>query len=151
MADITIKAHTRRGKGGKTIQVHSYSRRIGRKGVRSPKKEKSDQPGEELERLVAAKEERPAVTLEDIQNKREYDEGLKKAMKEMRSLGLTKEQYSRYKMSGKERPVGKAGSSSPRTSSPLSPRGSMGIFEKVEDKVAKFVEKYSGKKYKRSL
>ena len=39
-AEVTIKAHTRRGKGGKTIQVHSYSRRVGRKGVHSPKKEK---------------------------------------------------------------------------------------------------------------
>ena len=43
MAEVTIKEHTRRGKGGKTVHVRGYTRRVGHKGVRSPKRERKQE------------------------------------------------------------------------------------------------------------
>ena len=152
MAEVTIKAHTRRGKGGKTIQVHSYSRRVGRKGVNSPKKEKSEQPGEEYEKRASEKKETPKLTPEEIAQRREVMEGFKRAEAEMKSLGMSREQYSRYKL--KQQREGKKSvrpTHAKSVKNPLTPQGSLGILERVEDKIAKFVEKYSGKKYKRQL
>lgn len=151
-AEVTIKAHTRRGKGGKTVQVHSYSRRVGRKGVHSPKRDKSEQPGEEFEKKVAEKKETPKLTPEEIAKRREVMESFKRAEAEMKSLGMTREQYSRYKLKqqneSKKKP---APTHAKSVKNPLSPQGSLGILERVEDKIARFVEKYSGKKYKRQL
>lgn len=151
MAEVAIKAHTRRGKGGKTIQVRSYSRRVGRKGIHSPKREKSEQPGEELERKVAEKKT-PKLTPEEIAQRKEIMEGFKRADAEMKSLGMTREQYSWYKWhqqnGGKEK---SAPTHAESVKNPVGLKGSLGILEKVEDKIARFVEKYSGKKYKRQL
>ena len=147
MAEVTIKAHTRRGKGGKTVQVRSYSRRVGKKGVHSPKREKrTEQPGEELERVSSEKKETPKLTPEEIAERREVMEGFKRAEAEMKSLGMTREQYSRYKFEQQKR-----GGDTGVIKNPLSPKGSLGILEGVEDKIAKFVEKYSKRKYKRQL
>lgn len=152
MAEVTIKAHTRRGKGGKTVQVRSYNRRVGRKGVHSPKREKSEQPGEELEKRMTEKKGTPKLTPEEIAQRREVMEGFKRAEAEMNSLGMSREQYSRYKL--KQQREGKKTSTPTHAKTiknPLSPQGSLGILERVEDKIAKFVEKYSRKKYKRQL
>lgn len=152
MAEVTIKAHTRRGKGGKTIQVRGYNRRVGRKGIHSPKRDKSKQPGEEYEKKVEEKKETPKLTPEEIAQRREVMEGFKRAEAEMKSLGMSREQYSRYKL--KQQREGKKDSAPTHAKTiknPQSPRGSLGILERVEDKIAKFVEKYSGKKYKRQL
>lgn len=152
MAEVTIRSHTRRGKGGKTVQVHSYSRRVGRKGVHSPKRDKSEQPGEELEKKVKEKKETPKLTPEEIAQRREVMEGFKRAEAEMKSLGMSSEQYSRYKL--KQQREGKKTSTPTHAKTiknPQSPQGSLGILERVEDKIAKFVEKYSRKKYKRQL
>lgn len=152
MAEVTIRAHTRRGKGGKTVQVRGYNRRVGRKGVHSPKRDKSEQPGEEFEKKVEEKKETPKLTPEEIAQRREVMEGFKRAEAEMKSLGMSREQYSRYKL--KQQRGGKKTSTSTHAKTiknPLSPQGSLGILERVEDKIAKFVEKYSGKKYKRQL
>lgn len=152
MAEVIIRAHTRRGKGGKTIQVRGYSRRVGRKGVHSPKRDKSEQPGEELEKRASEKKETPKLTPEEIAQRREVIEGFKRAEAEMKSLGMSREQYSRYKM--KQQREGKKSVRPTHVESvknPLTPQGSLGILERVEDKIAKFVEKYSGKKYKRQL
>lgn len=152
MAEITIRTHTRRGKGGKAIQVRSYKRRVGRKGVHSPKKEKSEQPGEEYE-SIASEKQAPKFTPEEIAKRKEVMEGFKQAEKEMKSLGMSWEQYSRYKL--RQQKEGTKGSNrsthAESAKNPLTPQGSLGIFERIEDKVAKFVEKYSGKKYKRQL
>lgn len=145
MTEVTIKAHTRRSKNGKTIQVHSYNRRIGRKGVHSPKKG-SEKPGEEYERKIEAKKEEQKLTPKEIAQQREVMEGFRRAEAEMKSLGMSKEQYSRYKLRQQENGTKKNVPITPIKSSKY-----MGILEKVEDKVAKFVEKYSGKKYKRQL
>lgn len=153
MAEVTIRAHTRRGKGGKTIQVRGYSRRVGRKGVHSPKRDKSEQPGEEFEKKVEEKKGTPKLTPEEIAQRREVMEGFKRAEAEMKSLGMSREQYSRYKL--KQQNEGRKKTSSPTHAktirNPQSPRGSLGILERVEGKIAKFVEKYSGKRYKRQL
>lgn len=152
MAEVTIKAHTRRGKGGKTVQVRSYSRRVGRKGVHSPKREKrTEQPGEELERVSSEKREAPKLTPEEIAERREVMEGFRRAEAEMKSLGMTREQYSRYKFEQQKRGGDTGSSHTGVTKNPLSPKGSLGILERVEDKIAKFVEKYSKRKYKRQL
>lgn len=152
MAEVTIRAHTRRGKDGKTIQVRGYSRRIGRKGVHSPKRDKSEQPGEELEKKIADKKETPRLTPEEIAKRREVMEGFRRAEAEMKSLGMSSEQYSRYKL--KQQREGKKASSlthAKTIKNPLSPQGSLGILERVEGKIAEFVEKYSKRKYKRQL
>lgn len=152
MEEVSIKAHTRRGKGGKTVQVRSYNRRVGRKGVHSPKRERAEQPGEEFEKVASEKKSAPQLTPEEIAERREVMEGFKRAEAEMKSLGMTREQYSRYKL--KQIKEGKSNTGSSHTGpikNPLSPKGSLGILERVEDKIAKFVEKYSGKKYKRQL
>ena len=145
MAEVTIKAHTRRGKNGVTIQVKSYTRRVGRKGVHSPKK--SSKPGEEFEQKVQEKVEPKKLTPEEIAKRKEVMEGFNRAAIEMKALGMTKEQYSRYKLSQKDKK--KTDSHESTVKEPLSSKGSATIFERIENKIAKFVEKYSGKKYKR--
>lgn len=156
MAEVTIRAHTRCGKGGKTIQVRGYSRRVGRKGVHSPKRDKSEQPGEELEKKRDEKKNAPKMSAEEIAAERkriqEWEDNFKRAEAERKSLGMTREQYSWHKL--KEQKEGSKKSAPTHAKSvknPLSPQGSLGILERVEDKIAKFVEKYSGKKYKRYL
>ena len=137
MAEVSIKANTRRGKEGKVIQVRSYSRRVGRKGVHSPKREKSEQPGEELEKRIAEKEQpKKQLTQEELDERREVLEELRNST----------EQDSRGKQKREDRKT-----KSSRIKEPLSVLGSLGILERVEDKIAKFVEKYSKKKYKRQL
>lgn len=148
MAEVTIKAHTRRGKGGKSIQVRSYSRRIGKKGVYSPKKEKLNKAGEEYEKKILEKNKALNLTPEDIIKRMEVMEGFKRAEAERKSLGMSKERYSRYK--SREQKKDKTPPLKTNMST-LSSKKSLGILKSIEDKIAKFVEKYSGKKYKRQL
>lgn len=159
MAEVTIKAHTRRGKGGKTIQVHGYSRRVGRKGVHSPKRDTIGRSGEELEKKMTEKKPKKR-TPEEIAQYKEVMEGFRQAEAIMKATGMTWEKYSAYrleqlrkeqlrkKQAKKGTPVPTHGTAIKK---PLSPQGSKHIFERIEDKVAKFVEKYSGRKYKRQF
>lgn len=146
MAEVTIKSHTRRGKNGATIQVRGYTRRVGKKGIHSPKK--SAKPGEEFEQKVQEKVEPKKLTPEEIAKRKEVMEGFNRAAIERKTLGMTKEQYSRYKLSQKDKKK-TTDSHEYTVKEPLSPKGSATIFERIENKIAKFVEKYSGKKYKR--
>lgn len=153
MTEVTIKAHTRRGKDGKVVQVHSYSRRVGKKGVHSPKRKKSgksEKSGEELEKKVIEKKKKaPKLTPEELAEQREAIKWFKRAEAEMKSLGMTREQYSRYKLKKTKESAKKPSVSSEKPVE--SSRNYSEILERVEDKVAKFVEKYSKKKYKRQL
>lgn len=150
MKEVTIKAHTRRGKNGKTVQVRGYSRRVGRKGVHSPKREKREQPGEELEqRMTEKKETVKHLTPEEIARQKEVMESFRRASEEMRALGMTQQQYSRYKLYQKKGGSSKGSSHAATIKNPVSPKGSLGILGRIEDKIANFVEKYSGRKYKR--
>lgn len=157
MAEVTIKAHTRRGKGGKVVQVHSYSRRVGRKGVHSPKRKKSEQPGEELEQKMEMKKP-PVMSPSELAAERrriqEWEDNFRRMEAERKSLGMSREKYSRYRLGQLKKRKGYESSEDGGrkfTATHSSTKGSLGVLEKVEDKVAKFVEKYSGKKYKRQL
>ena len=157
MAEVSIKSHTRRGKNGKTVQVRGYTRRVGRKGVHSPKREKAA-PGEEFEAKVEEKKSAPKMSAEELAAERkriqEWEENFKKFEERRKALGMSREQYSRKIRNDLKK---KGSSSAPESHSltinkPLSPKGSMGILERVEDKIAKFVENYGGgRKYKRQL
>lgn len=156
MAEVSIKAHKRRGKNG-TVQVRSYTRRVGRKGIHSPKREKTE-PGKEFEAKVEEKNAAPQMSAEELaaQRKRlqEWNEDFKKFEERRKALGMSRGQYSRKIRNDLKK---KGSSSAPKSHSatinkPLSPKGSMGILERVEDKIAEFVEKYGGgRKYKRQL
>lgn len=154
MAEVTIRAHTRRGKGGKTIQVRGYSRRVGRKGVHSPKR-RSEQPGEEYERRASERNETPELTPEEIAQRKEIMEGFRHSEEKRRELGMSREKYSYYVLKKEKererRPTKRVSSHTSSIRNPLSPQGSLEILKRVEDSVAKFVEKYSGKEYKRQL
>jgi hypothetical protein len=148
MNEVAIKAHTRRSKSGKQIQVKGYTRRIGRKGVHSPKREKNS--GEELVAKVA--EKKSPISKEELERRLKWEEDFKRSEAERKSLGMSPEKYSRYKLAESERRE-RAEHAAKKASekNPLSKKGSQNILERIEDKIAKFVEKYSGKKYKRAL
>lgn len=150
MARITVSAYTRRGKRGKIVRVRRFHRRVGRKGVHSPKETASVQPGKELEQKITARVETPKLTPEEIAQRKEFMEGFRRVEADRKALGLSKEQYSRLilkrEKEGKPMPTP---TRQVRTTS--QPKKKMGVLEKAEDSVAKFVEKYSGKKYKRQL
>ena len=138
MNRITIKAYTRRGKGGKRISVKEYTRRVGHKGSKSSK----SKPGEELENKMntmgaSATTEKPKYakpTAESI-------------MWDKLARANTMENYNSKEW---KHPKSKT-KSSPKEAAKKTKVKSSDILSKVEDKVAKFVEKYSGKKYKRQL
>lgn len=154
MNEVAIKAHTRRSKSGKQIQVKGYTRRIGRKGVHSPKREKNS--GEELVAKVA--EKKSPISKEELERRLQWEEDFKRAEAERKLLGMSPEKYSRYKLAESEKreraeriAAKKTSASLTHEKSSLSEKGSQNILSRIEDKIAKFVEKYSGKKYKRAL
>lgn len=155
MTEVSIKAHTRRGKNGTTIKVRSYTRRVGRKGIHSPKREKTE-PGKEFEAKVEEKNAAPQMSAEELaaQRKRlqEWNEDLKKFEQGRKALGMSREQYSRKLRED----LKKGKKSSPKPSAIVreatSPKKVKGVLERVEDKLSEFVEKYGGgRKYKKML
>lgn len=164
MAEVSIKSHTRRGKNGKTIQVRGYTRRVGRKGVRSPKRERSAS-GEEFQARVKEQESRskvkesaPKMSAEELaaaqKKAKEWNESFKRVEARRKVLGMSSEAYSRMIMRERMKNGGKNNTPTSHATTvkkPLSTKGTMDILARVEDKIAKFVEKYSGKKYKRQL
>lgn len=165
MTRVSIRAYIRRSKKGKPIRVQSHNRSVGHKGVHTPMSSSSEQSGKEFERKVSERKESSALTM-DEKERREIIEGFRQAEAERKALGLTREQYS-WRVTDRERRKSqqekeqqkqqrraqKAAMVSPTraVNRPLTPKGSLGILERVEDKVARFVEKYSGVKYKRQL
>lgn len=146
MAEVTIKAYSRRGKNGKTIQVRGYTRRVGRKGIKSPKRTK-EEPGEELEKKVEeTATPKPTITKEELERRREWEKSFAKVEAERKRLGMSRGQYSHYILHRKEQPTQKRTTTPPRQSVEKKHKD---VFAKMEDKIAKFVEKYSDKKYKR--
>lgn len=146
MTEVQIKEHQRKSKNGKSVTVKGYTRRVGRKGVHSPKKDKSTAAGSgeefQAKKASAAKEKPkytgPQMTEEEI---RKWDAAARAAT------------MSRYQSSKKpkSKASSKSSSHSATVKDPLSEKGSMQIFNRIEDKVARFVEKYSNKKYKRMV
>ena len=160
MTEIAIKEHTRRGKGGKTIHVHGYTRRVGHKGIHSSKRERKKNTGKEFEEKANEKkhehEQKPKMSPEElkkrINERREWEEDLRRSKEERKSLGMSKERYSFYKVNQQKKKQKTTKSSHAKSvPKPLSPKGSQTIFNRVEDKIAEFINKYSKKKYKKYL
>lgn len=157
MAEVAIKEHTRRGKGGKTVHVRGYTRRVGHKGVHSPKRERKKDEGKEFEEKVnEKKQEQPQMSPEELKEKlkerKEWEEDARRAEKERKSLGMSKERYSFYKVQQqKKQQKAPKSSHTKNVHKPLSPKGSQTILDRVEDKIAEFINKYSKKKYKKYL
>lgn len=158
MAEVSIREHTRRGKGGKTIHVRGYTRRVGHKGVHSPKRERKKDAGKEFEEKINEKkqEQKPQMSPEELKKmlkeRREWEEDARRAEEERKSLGMSKERYSFYKSKQQDEKQNAPKSSHTQSvNKPLSAKGSKTILDKVEDKIAGFINKYSKKKYKRYL
>lgn len=142
MEEITIKAHTRKGKGGKSVTVRAYTRRVGKKGHISPKRDTSNfsveaAPGDELvAKAVTAAEKpkkpsRPRMTDEEIAR---WDRAARASSNTAAASGRRKGKKSGFIRSIKN---------------PLSEKGSRTIAQRIEDRIEKFVEKYSDRKYKK--
>lgn len=143
MAEVAIKPHTRRSKKGKTVQVRGYTRRVGVKGVHSPKRAKQ---GEEFEKIVnEMNQEQPKVTREMPKMTREQMLEQKKAYEEYLDSIRTGKQYSFSKRKMRESKNKKPQNDNKEKST----RRKENFFERMEDSLAKFVEKYGKKKYKR--
>ena len=146
MKEITIKAHTRRSKLGKTVKVKGYSRRVGRKGVHSPARKKGS--GDEFSsRAETRNQESPSderkveigpYAAENAKLLSERYDRLRRGKTAVYSAAAVKGEKYKEKKSTKKKPDN-------------SWRDKMSFMERVEDKVANFVEKYSKKKYKRQV
>lgn len=158
MTEVAIKEHTRRGKDGKTVHVRGYTRRVGRKGIHSPKRKRKKNEGKEFEEKVneKKKEQESQMSPEELEKRlrerREWEESARRAEEERKSLGMSKEQYSSYKIKQlKKKQEAQKSSHTKKVHKPLSPKGSQTILDRIEDKIAEFVNKYSKKKYKKYL
>ena len=132
MKEVSIKSHTRRGKNGTTISVKGYTRRVGRKGVHSPKRPKQKnaaEPGEELK--------------QKIESKAQYT-GPKMSAEEFKAWNdAAREATMKFYGKRKPKPV--------ETKKDSAAKKVKGHLENLEDKIARFVDKYSKKAYKRAL
>lgn len=130
MKEVSIKSYTRRGKNGTTISVKGYTRRVGRKGIHSPKRPKQKnaaEPGEELK--------------QKIESKAQYT-GPKMSAEEFKAWNdAAREATMRFY--GKRKPT--------ETKKVSAAKKAKGHLENFEDKIARFVDKYSKKAYKRAL
>ena len=122
ITEVSIKAHTRRSKNGKSYQVKGYTRRVGRKGVHSPKKGKpTPNAGEEFEQV----KEKPYYTTMSAEEIAAWDDAARKA-----SLSY----YGRSKDKGKRKketlPVEKPG------------KKKRGFLERLEKKLQRYIKKY---------
>lgn len=142
MAEVNIRGYTRRGKNGTTVQVRGYTRRVGIKGVRSVKPKDA---GKELQKLIAEKTE-PIRMLspKELALQREVMQSTIRAEAERKSLGLTREQYSRMKLNGN-----KSGTLKKEPLRGKKKRERNNAIDRMEDRLESFVNKYSKRKYKR--
>lgn len=148
--EVSIKSHKRRSKTGKTVTVKSYNRKIGVKGVKSGPRETiysaivQNKSGDELKK-ASSEVVRSEISKEELANRLKWEESFLKVEKGRKNMNMSRERYSKF-LNNKEK-VGKNVSRS-IASNVYKP---IGVMEKIEDKVANFVEKYSGKKYKRQV
>ena len=142
MAEVSIRGYTRRGKNGTTVQVRGYTRRVGIKGVRSVKLKDA---GKELQKRVSEKTE-PIRMLspKELALQREVMQSTIRAEAERKSLGLTREQYSRMKLNGN-----KSGTLKKEPLRGKKKRERNNAIDRMEDRLESFVNKYSKRKYKR--
>lgn len=143
--EVTIRAHTRKSKKGKTVSVHSYSRRIGRKGIKSPKrsKESGDEYKEIMENKTNPTEEKvtfgPYGNAEELRLRNERLLHGKSAVDSIRMYKENKDNLypkRRQLVNTAPQPV-------------MQGNRRKGFMDRVEEKVASFLTKYSGRKYKK--
>lgn len=142
MAEVNIRGYTRRGKNGTTVQVRGYTRRVGIKGVRSVKLKDA---GKEFQKHISEKTE-PIRMLspKELALQREVMQSTIRAEAERKSLGLTREQYSRMKLNGN-----KSGALKKEPLRGKKKRERNNAIDRMEDRLESFVNKYSKRKYKR--
>lgn len=153
MKEVTIKAHTRKSKKGKTVTVHSYSRRVGHKGTISPKRSKEDMGKEYKERLDEATSEKKS-TEEPIDNgiwDEKEEAAYRKYLEEMQTGRPKKEK--RPKILTEREIVEKAAkiSREREAAEKASTKRRNDFMSKIEDKIASFISKHSKATYKRYL
>lgn len=152
MKEVTIKAHTRKSKKGKTVSVHSYSRRVGHKGTISPKRSKEEMGEEYKKRLQEASSEKeikeesaeePVVMGPYYEANRKFQQ---KRWEDLRTGKSAINSYKRYKKSEEakdpQRKVKNAADSKKRRND---------FMSKIEDKIASFISRHSKSTYKRYL
>ena len=149
MATVSIRAYTRRSRKGKPIKVKRYARRVGRKGFHQVKPSRETSGGE-LQKVIQEKtisKDRPMLTPEELAERREIAKGFKRAEAERVSLGMTKEQYSRYALQRYKKQEA-AKKTKQITKPTTAPKKESGSLSKLDTKVLNFIEKYSGYKGK---
>ena len=152
MKEVTIKAHTRKSKKGKTVSVHSYSRRVGHKGTISPKRSKEEMGEEYKKRLQEASSEKeikeesaeePVVMGPYYEANRKFQQ---KRWEDLRTGKSAINSYKRYKKSEE------ANSPKHKTkNAAYSKKRRNDFMSKIEDKIASFISKHSKSTYKRYL
>lgn len=149
-AEVTIREHRRKNKKGEWITVKGYTRRVGKKGVRSPKKS-SSKPGDEFVQVLndklgkttgpivtdkfISKEERARIL--DMEAKRgykrfaDYGESGRNKNKRPKSEGLSDAERKQVLENDRRAKKNDA-------------------FSRAENAIARFVVKHGGK-YKKKL
>ena len=127
---INIRPYTRRGKKGKLTKVKGYIRRLSGKS-KTQRSENSIKKGAEYEQ----KKHGPSLSPEEIARKREVTADFNRAEAERKSLNMTREQYSNYKLRHGD----------------VKPKLSLGRSERKApmSAVDRFIEKYRKKKHRR--
>lgn len=120
ITEVSIKPHTRKSKNGKSYQVKGYTRRVGRKGVRSPKKGKSTpNAGEEFEQV----KEKPYYASMSAEEIAAWDDAARKASLSYYGSGRGKKKKV---VLPAEKPKKKKG----------------GFLERLEKKLQRYIKKY---------
>ena len=150
-AEISIKEHLRKNKKGEWITVKGYTRRVGKKGVHSPKKSSSNKPGDEFVQVLndkLGKTTGPIVTDKFISK-----EERAKILEMEAKRGYNR--FADYGESGRnknKKPKSEGLSAAERKQVLENDRKAKknDIFSRAENAIARFVVKHGGK-YKKKL
>lgn len=161
MKEVNIKAHIRRGRNGKPINVRGYTRRVGRKGVISPRRSKKEHPdaGDELAAKMAentntvqattqeaTEKKTKKLTPEEVALAKEVAKGFEKAERNIRAKKVSPEKYARMRLreylkkykEGKPRSKNTTGASK----NVKSEKGSREVFSKIERILSKGMKRF---------
>lgn len=153
MKEVTIKAHTRKSKKGKTVSVHSYSRRVGHKGTISPKRSKEEMGEEYKKRLQEAsseKEETKESVEESVVMGPYYEANRKFQQKRWEDLRTGKSAINSYKRYKKSEEANSPERKKAKNAA-YSKKRRNDFMSKIEDKIASFISRHSKSTYKRYL
>lgn len=156
MTEITIKGYSRKSRKGNLVKVNSYKRRVGKKGVISPKRTNAQvkttptasAPGAELKAKLSP---------EELARRRAWDAAARKSsMSAYGGRAESKEEWQRrIQREEDDRKSNEIPGYKPKYREAPSPKKvekrKSDIFSRIEDKISRFTEKYGKKKYKRYL